>query len=145
MTDDLFLGVDPGKSGSMVAISAKGEFHAISLARDLDCQANMLASIAHRVKATTLEKVHSSPQMGVVSAFSFGKSFGNCEAMLTALGLPFEYVSPQKWQRAMDCMTGGDKNITKHFAQTLVSESIRITHRTADATILAHYTMGRIR
>ena len=142
MNDDLFLGVDPGKSGSMVAVSAKGEFHSISLAIDIDRQAGMLSAIAHRIVNATLEKVHSSPQIGVVSAFSFGQSFGRCEALLSAFELTFNYVSPQRWQRDMNCLTGGDKNITKALAQELVGEKIRITHRTADATILAHYSMS---
>lgn len=46
-----------------------------------------------------VEKVHSTPQMGVVSAFTFGQSYELHLSMLTALKIPFELVSPQEWQK----------------------------------------------
>ena len=66
-----------------------------------------------------LEQIHSSPQMGVVSAFTFGNGFGHLEMALTAAGIPFERVRPQVWQKAMGCMTKGDKNVSKRKAQEL--------------------------
>ena len=66
-----------------------------------------------------LEAVSSSPQMGVVSAFSFGRGYGNLEMALTAAGIPFERVRPQVWQKALGCMTKGDKNVSKRKAQEL--------------------------
>ncbi len=85
-----------------------------------------------------LEAVHSSPQMGVKSAFTFGQGLGQLEMALTAAGIPFERVRPQEWQKHMKCMSGGDKNVTKRRAQELFP-SLKITHATADALLIAQY------
>ena len=85
-----------------------------------------------------LEAVSSSPQMGVVSAFSFGRGYGNLEMALTAAGIPFERVRPQVWQKALGCMTKGNKNVSKRRAQELFPDR-KITHATADALLIAHY------
>ena len=82
--------------------------------------------------------VHSSPQMGVRSAFTFGQSFGMAEMLLTCLGIPFERGRPQVWQRSLGCLTGGDKNVTKRRAQQLFP-GVRITHANADALLIAEY------
>ncbi len=48
-----------------------------------------------------LERVQSSPQMGVTSAFQFGRGYGAVEGVIAALGWPIEYVTPQKWKKAL--------------------------------------------
>jgi hypothetical protein len=85
-----------------------------------------------------LEQVHSSPQMGVKSAFTFGNGFGHLEMALTAAGIPFERVRPQVWQKAMGCMTKGDKNVSKRKAQELFP-SLKVNHYIADALLIAEY------
>lgn len=144
MKRTLFIGVDPGKSGSIAFIDTiSGDCWSIkndSTLHDLhgalmDAQ---LASGGHHVLHAIIEKVHSSPQMGVKSAFSFGQSFGQLEALLVGAGIPFEYVSPAKWQGDMKCRTKGDKNVTKSAAQRLFPKA-KITHANADALLLAEY------
>jgi hypothetical protein len=85
-----------------------------------------------------LEQVHSSPQMGVVSAFTFGNGFGHLEMALTAAGIPFTRVRPQVWQKELGCLTKGDKNISKRKAQELFP-SMKVTHATADSLLIATY------
>jgi hypothetical protein len=91
----------------------------------------------HRCHAY-LEQVHSSPQMGVVSAFTFGNGFGHLEMALTAAGIPFTRVRPQVWQKELGCMTKGDKNVSKRKAQELFP-SMKVTHATADSLLIATY------
>jgi hypothetical protein len=76
--------------------------------------------------------------MGVVSAFSFGRGYGNLEMALTAARIPFERVRPQVWMKALGCMTKGDKNITKKLASELFP-NIKCTHAVSDALLLAYY------
>ena len=85
-----------------------------------------------------IEKVGATPQMGVVSAFTFGRSYGWLLGVLDALRIPYEFVTPQKWQKAMGCLTGGDKNVSKAAAQRLWP-SLKITHANADALLIAEY------
>ena len=85
-----------------------------------------------------IEQVHSSPQMGVKSAFTFGNGFGHLEMALTAAGIPFERVRPQVWQKSLNCLTGGSKNITKARAQELFP-NIKCNHAVSDALLIAEY------
>jgi hypothetical protein len=143
------IGIDPGKNGGIAWISDNCHPCVEKMPetlRDLwelvddirRCEmATPRFSNEHGLKAY-IESVHSSPQMGVKSAFTFGNGFGHLEMALTAAGIPFERVRPQAWQKAMGCMTGGDKNISKRRAQELFP-SLKITHSTADALLIAHY------
>ena len=143
----IFFGIDPGKSGAMAATWSDGQ-PATSVCRfdwtPAD-QADWLRGFDLSQAVAVIEKVSSSPQMGVVSAFTFGRSQGFLLGLLTAFRIPYHEVTPQKWQKAMGCLTGGDKNITKHAAQKLWPH-LRITHRDADARLIAEYgrrTWGR--
>jgi hypothetical protein len=57
---------------------------------------------------------------------------------LTAASIPFERVRPQAWQKALACMTKGDKNVSKRRAQELFP-SMKITHAIADSLLIAEY------
>lgn len=85
-----------------------------------------------------LEQVHSMPGQGVSSSFKFGQNFGHLEMALLAAEIPYELSSPQKWMKALGCMTGGDKSITHTFAQKLFPKD-KITKRQADAVCIAVY------
>lgn len=140
----IWVGVDPGRSGaiSFVPDLPAARPWCLSLSGSLQelsegvRQAQTLGPLS-----AALEAVHSSPQMGVKSAFTFGQSYGHCEALLAILEIPFVRVSPQKWQRDMDCLTGGDKNVTKSLAAGLFP-SLKVTHRNADSLILALWAKG---
>ncbi len=49
-----------------------------------------------------LERVSSSPQMGPVSAFQFGRWYGYPEMLAACFGWPIEYVTPTKWKKALN-------------------------------------------
>lgn len=85
-----------------------------------------------------LEKVHAMPKQGVSSTFKFGVGYGGLRMALTAMAIPFDEVTPQRWQKEMGCLTGGDKNISKRKAEDLFP-NIRITHAIADALLIAEY------
>ena len=91
-----------------------------------------------------LEKVHSMPGQGVSSSFKFGQGFGHLEMALTAAKIPFTYVTPQKWQKELGCLTGGDKNISKARAAQLFPH-LKITHAIADGLLIAEYCRRTIR
>ena len=76
--------------------------------------------------------------MGVVSAFTFGRSYGFLRGLLAANGIKREDVTPQKWQAELGCRSKGDKNVTKAKAQELWPNE-KITHANADAMLIAEY------
>jgi Holliday junction resolvasome RuvABC endonuclease subunit len=146
------LGIDPGKSGALALVGKRavvdGEFVLVdetgvvelpfkldNTERDIwEC----LVSWRPQIEFAYLEKVHSMPKQGVVSSFKFGQSYGFLRGMLIALEIPWEAVTPQKWQGALSCRTKGDKNITKARAQELFPD-VRVTHALADALLIAEY------
>ena len=139
------IGIDPGKNGGIAWIT-DGKPCVEKMPETLADLWDLMCDLTNYPRSTIdrsgfkayIEAVHSSPQMGVKSAFTFGNGFGHLEMALTAAGIPFERVSPQKWQKAMGCMTGGDKNVSKRRAQELFP-SMKVTHATADALLIAYY------
>jgi Holliday junction resolvasome RuvABC endonuclease subunit len=137
------IGIDPGVLGGLAAICDDGdnEFRLTLKFKDATEQdiAQWFAFEIGDTKAyAVIERVSSSPQMGVVSSFTFGRSYGFLRGILTAMKIPFAEVTPQKWQKAMGCMSKGDKNVTKAAAQRLYPQE-KITHANADALLLATY------
>lgn len=142
------IGIDPGQSGGIAWIDEKGRVCVEKMPETLADLWELMESITTGFAAfrasnklmfkAYIEQVNSSPQMGVKSAFTFGNGYGHLEMALTAAGIPFERVKPQKWQKAMGCMTKGDKNVTKRRAQEVYPQ-LKVTHATADALLIATY------
>jgi hypothetical protein len=133
------IGIDPGENGAIAWIDERGRACVEKMPDTLLDLWEIFRDVASNGDCKAyLEQVASSPQMGVVSAFTFGRGYGNLEMALTAAGIPFERVRPQVWQGALNCLTGGDKRITKRKAQELFP-GIKITHKIAEGLLIAEY------
>ncbi len=136
----IFLGLDPGKSGG-ISVHTDEYVNAFAFTNQTPkdiCQIIRACSRGDCGCFAAIEKVHSMPKQGVASSFTFGKGYGFLLGCLTALEIPFEYVTPQKWQRYLGCLSKGDKNVTKQKAQELFPH-LKITHATADALLIGEY------
>ena len=129
------LGVDPGQSGGIALVT-----DVVSLAWKMpDTERDvfdLLDSII--INHAYIEAVHAMPKQGVSSSFKFGQNYGFLRGCLISLHIPFEVVTPQKWQKALGCLTRGDKNVSKRKAQELYP-TLKITHATADALLISTY------
>lgn len=141
----LHIGIDPGASGGIAFIPDNNPAKAWAVKMpetlaDLWCVMDEwnLNDVERDTIHCCLEKVHSMPGQGVASSFKFGQGFGHLEMALTASRIPFTYVTPQKWQKELGCLTGGDKNVSKARAQQLFPH-LKITHALADSLLLAEY------
>jgi Holliday junction resolvasome RuvABC endonuclease subunit len=141
------IGIDPGQSGGIAWITdGKPCVEKMpdtlqdlwELFQEIRAAASPPLGVGETQAIAYIEQVHSSPQMGVKSAFTFGNGFGHLEMALTAAGIPFARIRPQVWQKELGCLTKGDKNITKRKAQELFP-SLKVTHATADALLIATY------
>lgn len=136
-----FIGCDPGQSGGIAIISEGLPPWAVKMPeteRDLYDTIRALRAWSDRECVAALEFVRSSPQMGVTSAFTFGMGYGLLRMALIASEIPFRDVTPNVWQKAMQCQTKGDKNVSKAKAQQLFP-SMKITHAIADALLIAEW------
>ena len=136
----VFIGIDPGVGGGIAVLDETGGILSMTKMPETDC--DVLDAIRqgaiHGTPAATIEFVRSSPQMGVRSAWTFGVGYGRLRMALIASEVPFEEVTPRKWQTAMRCLTGGDKNVSKARAQELFPGT-KVTHNIADALLIAEY------
>jgi hypothetical protein len=140
------IGIDVGASGAIAWIDERGKSCVEKMPDTLQDLWELICDITNFPRSTIdgrrykayIEQVSSSPQMGVVSSFSFGRGYGNLEMALTAAGIPFERVRPQVWQKALNCLTKGSKNVTKQRAQELFP-NIKCTHAVSDALLIAEY------
>jgi len=133
------LGIDPGKSGGIAWRDRDGNACAAKMPDTVgDLVDKLIELSAAGARKAYIERVSSSPQMGVVSAFTFGRGVGQLEASCYALGIAVEWVLPRKWQGALGCLTAGDKNVSKRRAQELFP-TLRVTHATADALLIAEF------
>jgi hypothetical protein len=138
MTSRPILGIDVGKSGGIAAIS-DGQTLAMKMPETVGDLVDTLRELAVRgYTIAYVERVHTSPQMGVVSAGTFMRGLGNIEAACQALGIRLLWVSPAVWQRSLGCLTKGDKNVSKRRAQEMFPD-LAITHAIADALLIAEY------
>ena len=144
----LYIGIDPGKSGSIALIKSDGgnKKELITTIRFNTTEADVAWAfrdvLEEHIKCTlfaSIEKVSSMPGQGVSSTFKFGQWYGFARGLLYAYQIPFEFVTPSKWQKRLGCLTKGDKNITKDKAQRLFPKQ-KIIHATADAILIAEYT-----
>lgn len=136
-----YIGIDPGVSGGAALLDATGKH--IDAFKFKDMTDHDIAEAFREWSGfgdvqCVIEKVHSMPKQGVKSTFNFGRNFGFLVGCLTVLKIPFDFVTPNKWQTALQCQTKGDKNITKAKAQRLFPK-LKITHALADALLIAVY------
>lgn len=148
-----YLGIDPGVSGGIAALDEEG--HIVLKSPMPKTEAGIFETIARLGRRGAplvlgaIEVVHSSPQMGVVSAFTFGRSYGALRMALTAAGVPFLECQPKVWQATMGVQypkaakgekrPKRDKNVSKLRAIHLFGPNQHITHATADALLIASY------
>ena len=152
----IIIGIDPGKKGG-IALIGEGKISFPSSGgllyskwydlTDWVNAAKMLDGEAEDVVAY-VELVHSMPNQGVASTFSFGKGFGEVLGWLGALKVRAELVSPQKWKRAVLAGTDRDKAAAIRFVQEnypdidLTPGRCRVPQDgIADAVCIAHYGM----
>lgn len=136
------LGIDVGANGALALLDWNG--NVIDVVKTANATEHDISdSIAEWKESGApivafIETVHSMPKQGVASSFKFGDGNGFLRGLLIAHKIPFYYVTPQKWQTAMQCKTGGNKNISKAAAQRLYPDR-KITHADADALLIAKY------
>jgi hypothetical protein len=117
----LYIGIDLGKDGALAALNADGTIlalHKTPLLKastkkgkkqgrdeyDIPAMGEILVELVpHGDAIAIVEKAQAFPPKfgGSLASFAKGYSAGLWHGFLTALGIPFEVVSPQTWQKVM--------------------------------------------
>ena len=95
----MILGIDPGKKGALVVLDFDGK---ILCCFDIPSTPEKLFKLFYLtfsripIRSAYIENVHAMPRDGVVSAFSFGKSFGILIAFCIAANIPYFFVKSKE-------------------------------------------------
>ncbi len=143
----LILGCDPGKSGGWAILGGPAPVVGVAPLAGKDLDLGALAAAWRGVSYAVVEKVGAMPGQGVVSMFSFGRSFGSVLGVLAGLGVPVELVTPQRWKGVVLDGSAKDKDAAIAWCRRvhpgvnlLPSERARVPHDgIADALCIAEY------
>lgn len=151
------LGVDPGSSsGAVCRLDFERD---TGLIVGFDC-IRISKSTWHEVASTlgewmrsktvaraVVEKVGAMPRQGVSSSFKFGYGAGLLYGVLLAHRIPVDFVTPQRWQKALSVQNRGKKSKTEH--KRLLKERAQarfpasgIVNENADAYLIALYALS---
>lgn len=95
-----------------------------------------------------VEFASARPGQGVSSMFKFGCCYGATKMALSACGIPYTIVTPQRWKAAAGIPAGSDKEASRLRALQLFPDqaanlSRRKDHARSDALLLAFYGLQR--
>ena len=150
MTTTAVMGVDPGVNGGIAVLRGDGTvayLRALKPSMTREDLAQVVRAAVCTLKfegglVAYLEKVGYRPSDGGQGAFTFGRIYGGLEQAIIANGGIIQDVYPQMWQAGMECLTGGNKNVSKQRAIELFPQE-KITHATADALLIAEWGRRR--
>ena len=144
----IWIGIDPGAKGGYAYI-VDGMVKAFPwddafFVQDMYC----LSKMRDEKLVAAVEKVGAMPGQGVTSMFNFGKSAGYIEGVLSALGIPYQLIPPNKWKKEFS-LIGQDKQASIITCRKLFPElDLKRTERCrtesdglAESTLLACYAM----
>jgi len=117
------IGIDPGLTGAVAIYRQNGIWlYDMPLCSKLTGKGQQvnLAALAELLRGIGdadcwLEQVGPMPGQGVTSMFGFGRTVGQIEGVVSALGLPVRYVTPQKWKKPLG-LIGRDKDAARTLA-----------------------------
>lgn len=147
----IYLGVDPGKAGSVSVLDGKDlTVIPTPIIEDDYDMAGMYGILVGRNKDAfaMIERAAAMPGQGVTSMFSFGKGYGLWLMALTVSQIPFQIVSARVWTRDM---LGGsphldkkkkDKGVSFHAARRMFPQwqpKWKKEHEYCDSILLAEY------
>lgn len=158
----IFVGIDPGLTGAVAFLPSQqvydtptAEVKAGKKKRNVYLPQEMTRILRVRPGGDDeivchLERQQAMPKQGVSSTFKIGQGFGLWEGILAALGIRYEIVGPQVWQKEMLGSVRG-KDAARVRAQRLFPElteqlAPKTKHGRSDALLIAEFarrTYGR--
>lgn len=109
-----YMGIDPGAKGGIAVLDHKGKVVCITKTPSQDkhllevlqeyTEPTLLKLVEQSNSPTIkalLEQVGAMPGQGVTSMFTFGVNYGKLQMALAASDIPYEKVTPQKWQAGL--------------------------------------------
>ena len=141
------MGVDPGLSGAIAFYFPS--YPKVITAEDAPCVGKRIdaATLAERVRQmapdlAVIELVAAMPGQGVSSMFRFGQAFGTVIGVVTACGVPVEFVTPGKWKKHFGLDADKENARAKALAAWPDNAGVfsrKKDHGRAEAALIARY------
>tara|TARA_Y100000310_G_scaffold345340_1_gene463935 strand:- start:7851 stop:8306 length:456 start_codon:yes stop_codon:yes gene_type:complete len=112
------IGIDVGLKGGIVAIRNGKILYSAKTPLTIIDQDLALENLKIFKPTVYIEKVNSRPGQGVVSVFTFGKSYGVWLGLCSAHNMKVVEVTPQKWKKHFG-LIGKDKQASIDKAKEL--------------------------
>lgn len=142
------LGVDPGLGGGLAlhdpvingtpTIVEMPTFQKTGSKKrhiDLENLKMLIDLYAHEIHFMVIEDVHSMPNQGVASMFTFGKVFGIVIGMVAGHGIPIHYANPSVWKGLMGIGSNKKEAIEKCWKVF----GLRLKDGPAEAALIAKF------
>lgn len=107
----IYIGIDPGNTGALAVLYPKTKFCDTSTYEVYDCP-KLLSDRIVLIKRVVInakdigmpicaliEKVNAYYKSAAKSAFEFGGNFYAWQTILACYKIPYEFVTPKKWQK----------------------------------------------
>jgi crossover junction endodeoxyribonuclease RuvC len=94
----------------------------------------------HLLPMVFVEKVGAMPDQGIAGAFSLGDTVGCLRGVVTALGLPIQWVTPQSWKKFYKLPK--EKDVARSVAINLYPKAplhLKKHHNRSEAILIARY------
>ena len=161
MIRKVYIGIDPGSSSGCIAFIFIDEAGNIKGTDTIEFAKHTTKEWLDRLDGCTkgdflkkfkcppdclaiLEKVHTMPKQGVVSAGTFMRNVGHIEMALLALGIPFKEVTPQAWMKHYNLKkekTESKVEWKRRLRERLqrIMPEFKVNNSNADAMLIAYY------
>lgn len=140
------IGIDPGKTGAIGVLdsSRKLTVHRFDKMTEQDvARVFWDLTVDGNIDMCYLEKVGAMPGQGVSSMFNFGVSAGFIRGILVACGVPFQFVTPQTWQKGLSLGKKYNSQTERKRAHRQMAEQLfpkrKITINEADGILITEY------
>lgn len=143
-----YFGIDPGKNGAIAIVSLNGQL----VSWTLEPSGKVLYELLCKWKpsAVFIEKAHTMPKQGIVSAFTYGSHFGELIAATEIYGAVHHLVVPRHWQFKMFLGTDSKdapkyrasqafKRLFPEIAPEIANRAGRLHEGVVDAALIGLY------
>lgn len=157
MEGRFFMGIDPGANGAICVVDDEGKIVEIyrmpaTIAELKEALDSWTDTAWHRnITHCVIERVQGMTGQSASAAFNFGRNYGTLEATVYMKAIPYETVTPQKWQQYFQAGKSKDfatKTLWKSHLWMMAKKLYplkNIPKYAADAVLLARYCWERFK
>ena len=145
-----YIGIDPGASGGLAVIDARGQMKAFKCPKSSEEMALLfevaMGNTAPDKIRLLMERVWARPTNAVRAAFSYGTNYGQWIGIAASHEIKMNTVIPIDWIKWVGCPKDLKRDVRKRWlkekARELYPKVNKLTLATSDAILITHYAKG---